>query len=1823
MVLKRKARKAIAVGLFLLMLISSFPAFAAGSVRSAPLSTAKDQLRKESAKKMDRNWVDSLPDGEYGEAIVYLKSQTNGEEAAREARTKLSSALTPNKAKTEVRKAVINALKDNAEDTQRNLVKYLSQQKGKGKVKEYKAYYIVNVVYVKAAKDVLEDISYFSEVEKIYENKIVKLDKPEINKSKIQANANGVEWNIERIKADAAWDLGVDGTGVVVGTIDSGATWQHPALQAKWRGYLPDDPGSPNPDGNWFDAVNGSALPNDDASSPHGTHVLGTILGQEPDGSNKVGAAPGAKWIAAKAFSPIGGYDDDILEAAEWMMAPGGDPEAAPDIINNSWGGGPGMDEWFRSVVVNWRAAGILPVFSAGNEEPGKQAPPASVSSPANYPESFAAGALDNNNKKADFSQRGPGPYDNLKPEVSAPGVNIRSSVPGGYESGWSGTSMSAPAVTGTAALVLSANHSLSVEDVEDLLKDTATPLEDANDSGHPNNGYGYGLVDAFEAVSSVAGGAGTIEGKVLAEGQDLENPVIVHEQEVFDAYLGSDIEIQAEISDDVSIVDTELLVKGTEKFYWITLPMTRTAGDHKSGTYTGTVPADVIEQPGFTYKIKARDYDGNVVATEGYQVKVKFGVVPDQYETDFEVYPTGWVMDGDWQWGEPAESVGPAPLSGTKLIGTNLGGNYSNSGDSVLLSVPLDLRNPDLTFAQFRVSQWYDMENNFDKGFVYVTNDYGETWTQAGPVYTGTQTEWKEILIDLNPYIGSKDPVFLAFRMTTDASDQRAGWYLDDAKLIATDNISPATPANVNGKFRLNGVTLNWDAVLDADVQNYRVYRSDAEAGDYDLLGETDGTSYGDRDVAPETAYYYKVSACDFAGNESELSSSLAVEVPAFGDHIFLADFKEDNGDFTTGGENNTWEWGVPTSGPEAGFYGEKVWATGLSGNYVGNSNCWIESPEIQLPEENCFLAIGQWYELENRYDKGYIQIAQQDGENWSEWADIAPGDYLTGDGKAWADLEIPLDSSYAGKTVKVRFLLTSDSSVSKAGWYLDYVLIDASGEAGKAAKTDKPKGKIRAGLNADSISAKKESEVKPFQLDLKAMQKTKADKYKTIPDQKVSSPSSVTAGLPVDASVTVLETGRSVKTNPADGRFQMKHAASKGNESWTLKAEAYGFYPAETKVHLNENQTVKTNFVLEAIPKGTITGRVVDRYSGDPAANATVRVLEDPRVPVATADENGEFTIPDIYEGEYTLKAVADGFEPGEIHVVAVGKETVKTEIPLKRFVGYEEEIAYDDGTGENALVLNAAGNGLAIRVTPAQFGLVKGANIFFWGNDWPTPGGSKIGITLYDSDADGNPVKLDVQPKIVDVVRGEWNNIDLSEFGFSTDRDFFIATCQTDVGTLSPGTGIDESSPYAERSYLYSGDTFTPIKEEDVTGGLMIRARMEYSVGTPEISNLEDTSYTNEDSVVVEGTVTADSKVNIYGNGARIGEVNSEGKKFHKEVVLPEDETLITATAELSGKETEPSAGKTVIKDKIAPELMVISPKDGLVTKDRVVDVTGTVSDDHFGKLEINDEAVEVTNGAFHAEKIVQQGENLFHIRAYDLAGNQTESTVRVVVKKDAPVITDLEPSEDMYLPGGGELTVSFHSEPGGQGRFRILIPGSAATQSNRSLAMEEVEAGYYVGKWTAPDARISGLVVEAEFMDVAGNTVTAEAAGKIQVGVDENAIRDLKPSEDVTLKGGEQLTVSFRSGKGGSASFRMVFPGLSALKPAASNMREVTPGYYEGAWTAPQNTKANGLMVEVTYTDADGKKATATAPGRIHVVESGKEKLNPLKPKKPGK
>ena len=93
-----------------------------------------------------------------------------------------------------------------------------------------------------------------------------------------------VEWNVERVDAPAVWDQGIDGTGTVVASIDTGVQWDHPALIEKYRGYNAET-GEVDHTDSWFDATAGVEEPYDDLW--HGTHVTGTMVGSEPDGSNQ------------------------------------------------------------------------------------------------------------------------------------------------------------------------------------------------------------------------------------------------------------------------------------------------------------------------------------------------------------------------------------------------------------------------------------------------------------------------------------------------------------------------------------------------------------------------------------------------------------------------------------------------------------------------------------------------------------------------------------------------------------------------------------------------------------------------------------------------------------------------------------------------------------------------------------------------------------------------------------------------------------------------------------------------------------------------------------------------------------------------------------------------------------------------------------------------------------------------------------------------------------------------------------------------------------------------------------------------------------------------------------------------------------------------------------------------------------------------------------------------------------------------------------------------------------------------------------------------
>ncbi|MFE4131103.1 S8 family serine peptidase [Peribacillus sp. YIM B13482] len=784
--------------LFTIILIGSIilPTSSITAASNKLHTSAKDELSGKNQKKIAAKVLSQYEKNEKVTFLVKFKEQVDTKDvSSKAAKTAKSQKLSANNSKLLKRSSVVSELRATALETQVNIKNYLKKQEKAGNAKDFQSFYIVNAIAVTATKDVMEQIAVFPEVEKIMPNETRQLITPasktvaskdlkSSSASKTKAETSSVEWNIEKIGAPAVWNMGIDGAGTVIASIDTGVQWNHPALKTKYRGYNPANPDVPNNEYNWFDAVGGQAAPYDDLG--HGTHTIGTMVGSEPNGANQIGVAPGATFISVKAFSEDGGSDIDLLEAGEWVIAPkdasgNPHPEKTPDVVNNSWGGGAGLDEWYRPMVQAWKAAEIFPEFSAGNTTLSNPGGAGSVANPANYPEAFATGATDLNNKVGSFSLRGPSPYGEIKPDISAPGVNIRSAVPGGsYEGGWNGTSMAGPHISAVAALLRQTNASLTVDQLEEILLTTATPLTDNNYPVTPNHAYGYGLVNAFDAVSSVVSGLGKIEGKVTKSGDDSEAAVISH-QAPEKSYKKMNLSLQAEVSDNVSVTSVTLSYQKADGT-WAEIKGEKSDGDHKSGTFEATIPGSELTEDTIVYKWTAIDFGGSETATDDYTIDLLPGIGLG-YTEDFEEKPTtGWSSFGtnnDWDWGVPSSGPGSAS-SGQKVYATNLAGNYSNGANMSLQMPPIDV--PEGTsYLQFK--HWYELEKNYDFAHLFISKD-GTNWVQAAR-FNDKSNSWIDGEVNLSQYAGER--IYIAFNVTSDGSVQKPGWYIDDVKLADT----------------------------------------------------------------------------------------------------------------------------------------------------------------------------------------------------------------------------------------------------------------------------------------------------------------------------------------------------------------------------------------------------------------------------------------------------------------------------------------------------------------------------------------------------------------------------------------------------------------------------------------------------------------------------------------------------------------------------------------------------------------------------------------------------------------------------------------------------------------------------------------------------------------------------------------------------------------------------------------------------------------------------------------------------------------------------
>jgi subtilisin family serine protease len=389
---------------------------------------------------------------------------------------------------------------------------------------QFTPFWIANTIEVTGDAALVDEIAARPEVRQILPNRTHPLEQPIAAPEEAQVDA--VEWNINQIRANKVWsDFNDRGEGIVVASIDTGVAYQHPALVGKYRGNKGD--GTFDHNYSWFDPAkvcgNPSLAPCD--NNNHGSHTMGTMVGDD-GAANQVGVAPGAKWISAKGCESNNCSDASLLASGQWIVAPtdlnnqNPRPDLAPDVVNNSWGGDPN-DPWYADIVNTWIAAGIFPQFSNGNS--GLLGCNSS-GSPGDYTASYAAGAYDINGAIASFSSRGPGANGLVKPNISAPGVSIRSSIPSGYGS-ISGTSMASPHVAGTVALLWSAAPALrgNIDATKALLNQTAVDTSNLTCGGaaENNNVWGEGKLDAYALVAAAPKGpTGAVAGTVTSGGK-------------------------------------------------------------------------------------------------------------------------------------------------------------------------------------------------------------------------------------------------------------------------------------------------------------------------------------------------------------------------------------------------------------------------------------------------------------------------------------------------------------------------------------------------------------------------------------------------------------------------------------------------------------------------------------------------------------------------------------------------------------------------------------------------------------------------------------------------------------------------------------------------------------------------------------------------------------------------------------------------------------------------------------------------------------------------------------------------------------------------------------------------------------------------------------------------------------------------------------------------------------------------------------------------------------------------------------------------------
>lgn len=686
-------------------------------------------------------------------------------------------------------KIVIHESVQLANESQSSIIKLLNTNSNE--VKSYNSCWIINMMTIEAKKDMINQLINHPAIDYVEEydhftGKPIEVMKGKQDHSK---SVGGIEPGLAAINAPALWAMGYTGKARKHFNIDTGVWKDHPALAKNWLGNY--EPYSQS----WHGVD--SPVPVDKSSS-HGTHTVGTVLGLDTITDDTIGVAFNAYFMAS---DPIVVNLADIKPLAEYIavfqfaLNPDGDTTTTsdiPDVINNSWGiSSNGSDTTICSSYVTQmfdaiEAAGIANVFSAGNEGPGASTIGLPQYVSTGLVNTFTVGAVNGALPSfpiTGFSSHGPttcpvtGPLQ-IKPEVVAPGLNVRSAVGSDTYASLNGTSMAAPHVSGSVLLLKEAFPNVSGEEILLALYNTANDLGVAGE----DNTYGRGMIDVLAAFNELA--LTHTPTSPNSSSYDITvnkiiNPIsnITCDQAITPKFIlknnGDSIITNASIS-------YQLNNEAPQTVNWTGI---LNAGD------TTTINLPVITAQGFgdyELRIKATidtnniecDYINNQRVTR-FNIRSNVTVLP--YSEDFEnmdLLNSEWIVnnpDGLTTW----DTTQTGGLPNSFHSATMQMYDYTGSGQlDDLVSLNLSLPIQDSIFLRFELAYQMLVFVVADTMSISISNDCGVSYTEiykkgGADLQTNDTTtnrfvpqypsDWRKEYVDLTAYAG--DDVMLKFQ--------------------------------------------------------------------------------------------------------------------------------------------------------------------------------------------------------------------------------------------------------------------------------------------------------------------------------------------------------------------------------------------------------------------------------------------------------------------------------------------------------------------------------------------------------------------------------------------------------------------------------------------------------------------------------------------------------------------------------------------------------------------------------------------------------------------------------------------------------------------------------------------------------------------------------------------------------------------------------------------------------------------------------------------------------------------------------------------------